>query len=331
MLSLTTLACLAHPAFGSNLPHAPLGAVPICFDNGQCYDLTTYLSSDESRSELKNSCDDKNTAFNRSCSTWDQFVYVNSTWGWEKNITPAGDLSYKMQSIPGINDSFAEDMQALCIQPFKADHGSWLPEALGANASGILPESFRDALLLSASGTNRLRDLPASEKSLLWYDHGNEAPTSQNIDSDFPDALIQFHGAQWFQPFCSAVFQQQQADFVNTAITSNALRMPHAATYSGEEGTMWVWLAQTSGNQPFTGEWEFLVNPGARMRQLACDVYPPPGKPYSIIGSYGQNCSVRSVSFAYETTRNGVLTAAGESRLLHRLRDSFYNWTGAER
>lgn len=62
------------------------------------------------------------------------------------------------------------DLEASALQPFKALHGAWLPEKLGPDAKGLLPREWRTALLLSASATNTLRDLPPAQKKLLWYE-----------------------------------------------------------------------------------------------------------------------------------------------------------------
>ena len=41
------------------------------------------------------------------------------------------------------------------------------------------------------------------------------------------------------QPFCSVLEKQmQETAFVNTAITSNAIRMLHAASHAGTNGAM---------------------------------------------------------------------------------------------
>lgn len=91
-------------------------------------------------------------------------------------------------------------------------------------------------------------------------------------------------------------------------------------SYAGTDGTMWVWLSDTNGNQPFTGEWEFDVMPGATFKQIGCDVFAPPSLPWTT-----KMGNVRTVSFSYETSSLAELSPEAEALLLKRLRSSFYD------
>jgi len=112
------------------------------------------------------------------------------------------------------------------------------------------------------------------------------------------------------------------APFVNVDVTSFASRMSHASLYSGSGGTMRVWLTDTAGNDPFTGEWEYRMMPGATMKQIGCDLFRSPHPPHAL-----PNGGVRAIAFAYETTRRGELTPAAETALLASLKLALYNST----
>ena len=95
---------------------------------------------------------------------------------------------------------------------------------------------------------------------------------------------------------------------------------------------MLVWETTSAGNQPFSGDSEWIVSPGATFKQLQCDRFalghahslcPPGSLPPS------QQCplyNLTAVSFAYETTA-GELPRQVELAVLRRLRDAFYNFT----
>jgi len=294
-------------------------AAPICFANGDCYDLTTYLSSEAERAQLDGLCAKLTSPFYSRCENWK----IDGKWSWESDQE---GLGYRVQEIPGMITEYSEDLQALLYNTiaFQASKGGYLPSVLGPDAKGIVPDRYRIPLILVSSAINRLRDLPPSEKKKLWYP-GNPGPQPVNLDPKFPDSTVVFHGAEWFQDFCNVTNAPQSQRFINIGSTSTATNMPWASMYAGEEGSMWVWLTDTIGNQPFTGEYEFLMMPGGRMKQIGCDVYPPPLPPYKI-GDSG----FRTISFAYETTRRGELSPLDEVGLLSTLKEKFYNYSSTE-
>lgn len=315
-------------------------AIPVCFDDGAgCVDLTAVVSTAAERAQLRDACTGATIG-----SPWFTICHQRGfNWtGPDGNYSWVADgehLGYKLQEIPGMIANYSADIEAMAVQPFQGPHAWWLNGALGPPGTPLpaasktplraLPASWRLPLVLQASALGRLRDLPPDQRHLLYDGQAfNTPPSAVNRLPGFPGpgSLVLFSGVgkAYTYPFCSPGNASSSAEFVNTALLSFAHVMPWASTYSGDSGTMNVWLTETAGNDPLTGEWEFRIMPGATVKQIGCDLFPPPKPPFAL-----KNGAVRSISFAYETTNRGVLAPGQEMELLGQLRNAMYNYTAA--
>jgi hypothetical protein len=81
-----------------------------------------------------------------------------------------------------------------------------------------------------------------------------------------------------------------------------------------------VWEMDTAGNQPFSGEWEFVPSPGATFRQIGCDLAPGGRVGRGGGGGRGGAQGMSAISYAYETTTRGVQPVEVEQQILGGLR-----------
>jgi hypothetical protein len=313
----------------------------VCFEGSGCVDLATVKSTPAQRALLNATCDPTSP--------------LHFDWG-TKSVNPCDfqtndwrkETCTQFRSIPGLTTTFWADMAAVRMQNWFA-----FPDSIGGTSKGIpqllqqhnftLPANFEIPLTLISSGFNRLRDLPNASLALMFACEGNTAPTkeeNQVNDTRRSTAKIVFSGVDGQTsgklhptlPYCSAAEHANVSRFVVSDFTSTSLLLELADQYAGEGGSLLVWETTSAGNQPFSGDSEWLVSPGATFKQLQCDLFarehphslcPPGSLPPS------QRCplyNLTAVSFAYETTA-GELPRQAEHAVLRRLRDAFYNFT----
>ena len=321
-------------------PVPPVGGRLVCFEGSGCVDLATVKSSSAQRALLNATCDPTSPLhFDWGTKTVNPCDFQANDW---RNETCA-----QFRSIPGLTTTFWADMAAVRMQNWFA-----FPDSIGGTSKGIpqllqqhnftLPANFEIPLTLISSGLNRLRDLPNSSRALMFACEANTAPTKDNQVNDTrrSTAKVVFSGVDGQTsgklhpklPYCSAAEHANVSRFVVFDYTSTSLLVYLADNYAGAGGSMLVWETTSAGNQPFSGDSEWIVSPGATFKQLQCDRFalehahslcPPGSLPPS------QQCplyNLTAVSFAYETTA-GELPRQVELAVLRRLRDAFYNFT----
>lgn len=308
--------------------NTPEGARKVCFEKGACVDLTTVQSTPLQRALLNATCDVQSSYyFPWGTKTVDPCDFKSHDW--------RDEACKRMLRIPGLSTEFWADIAAVRMQNWFAFEGS-----LGGTSKGIpgllarnnftLPANYEIPLTLISSGYNRLRDLTNASRADLLSCAGNTAGNRQdNYDSRHPAQQIVYSGVDGQSsgdlhpqlPYCNAQNHTHVSRFVLTDYTSTSLKLVLASVYAGRNGSMMVWESSTAGNQPFSGDYEWLPSPGARFKQLQCDLFPL-SAPYI---ARGLQATLIAISFAYETTHGGERTPSEEVATLQRLRDAFYN------
>ena len=307
---------------------ATAGTAQTCFDDGACVSLARVTSTPAQRAALNATClDSSPSRFNwappsvlcdwASGSGVDWLLYLTSEPGNEGFL-----------AIPGLATTFWADLEAMFMQSsWYMDAEKGIPGNLSTGKR--LPANHRLPMVLVSSALNRMRDLDETFSSILFNMTSNGAPTAVNHPADVAIApegsMILFSGVDGQTggrdhpglKYCH-VGATMAVDYTNYDYSSFTLRLEHAMVYAGSNGTMMVTEQDTAGNQPFSGEWEFISSPMTTFRQLACDIYDPPIR-------VGHGGTLGAVSFSYETTSRGRESSQVETRILAGLRASFAN------
>lgn len=158
-----------------------------------------------------------------------------------------------------------------------------------------LPSTYQTVLEQVSSAVGALRDMPDSYKSKLRADPGNSGPNAH-------DHLLQvcpqctgepFASREWFMMlrgssagagethprlrFCSKGKSTSPVDWLSNNIESFTTDLATAVKYATDaegNGSLLVVFGSSQGPQPYSGEYEFLLLPGARVKQLECTAVP---------------------------------------------------------
>ena len=304
------------------------GGRPVCFQGSlACVDLASVQSTHAQRVLLNATCDPSSPYhFNWGTASVDPCDFAQRNW--------EDEACSQFLKIPGVTKEFWADIAAVRMQNWFA-----FPDSIGGTSKGIpgmlerhdftLPANYEIPLTLISSGFNRLRDLVNTSRALNYACDGNAAPTAANYDPRHPASKIVFSGVDGQTsgkrhpplPHCGPRNRTNATRFVVADYTSTSLLLELAAAFAGPNGSMLVWETTSAGNQPFSGDEEWVVPPGATFKQLRCDLFTPsfpvPDSPFDLA----------AISFAYETTTLGELPAEEEGAILRRSRDAFYNYT----
>lgn len=216
------------------------------------------------------------------------------------------------------------EMQALFMQSVMymdtltpGDQQTWHPEfgipfMLGDNLTVLapLPSTYQPVLEQISSAVGALRDMPALYKSKLRADPGNTGPNAHDhLLQQCPQCTGLFATTEWFMifrgssagagqmhprlPFCSEGHTTSPVEWLSNNIESFTTDQATAVKYAVDEegnGSLLVVFGYSQGPEPFSGEYEFLLLPGARVKQLECEAVPaqsPTGQNGTLYITYG--------------------------------------------
>ena len=302
------------------------GTAQVCFDDGTCVSLARASSTPLQRA-----------SFNSTCVPSSPLSFP---WGppdvicdWSDPVHPFAWVQYMdsqpgdaaINSIPDLNSTYWADLQAVFMQSsWYLDNEKGVPTMLAAGTP--LPANYRLPLIMVSSGLNRMRDLDAGSLQLLYSTIDNSGPAAVNVPADADVApagsIVAFSGydgqsggkSHPIVPYCHDGNSPSGFGFTNYDYTSFSTNLEHALSYAGGEApTLLVFEMDSAGNQPFSGEWEYIPSPGTTWRQLACEIQPTSPNGTALHGMH-------AISYSYETTNRGVESAAVEARILVGLR-----------
>ena len=318
------------------------GQAQVCFDDGACVSLARVASTASQRAALNATCDPSAPSHFK----WGppDAICDFSVFEWVGYVQ-SDPRTAALAQLPGFATEYWADLQAVLLQ------GSWymdsekgVPALLASGRP--LPANYRLPMLLISSGLNRLRDLNASSLQLLYSTIDNSGPSAWKNTSTPADAgvapsgsFVAFSGVDGqsggkehpLLPYCNPLLlspgvsssssSQQIFNITNYDYTSFSLSLDHALTYAGGDSpSLLVWEMDTAGNQPFSGEWEFVPSPGATFRQIGCDLAPGGRVGRGGGGGRGGAQGMSAISYAYETTTRGVQPVEVEQQILGGLR-----------
>lgn len=250
-------------------------------------------------------------------------------------VTRAEMQALFMQSVMYMDTLTPGDQQT-----YRPEFG--IPFMLGDNPTDLapLPSTYLTVLEQISSAVGALRDMPALYKNKLREDPGNTGPNAHDHLLQWcPQCTGLFATREWFMmfrgssagagqmhpqlPFCSKGHTMSPTEWLSNNIESFTTDQATAVKYATDEegnGTLLVVFGSSQGPEPYSGEYEFLLLPGARVKQLECEAVPAQSR----TGKNGTLYITYGVEQTGDTQVDLWLTPAKEQQLLAQMKSCIH-------